>query len=680
MQNIDAVLKIGDVCEVQGKTIIVKIYKNKNLSDLFFDGDLIRNVSVGSFIEIKKGFTSLIGKIEGEKLIEDSKVISSNLPTSTYQRYLTISLSGHLTRKLKFIGGTTELPLIGNEAYILTNDKIKIIHNLASSQIEESIQIAESHIEKMPISLPIDGLINTHIAIFGNTGSGKSNTLTSLYKAVFEKLDIALGTNKFKAKCKFLLFDFNGEYTSEKCITNKKKVYKLNTRTNGSDKIPLLGEGILDIDVISIICEATEKTQKPMLERALRKYKQTQDKQNPLGYAKAILKIQIQKTFLLADKARITTLLGYFSSIFNDSDDLQNDITILSDGSVKLISAKSVGNGFINSMDSQNIINSNLFNKLNEFEFTQNKFNNFIKFVYIQLVDDIINSRVANEHVKPVLGKLKQKKAYIEKVIDFEGGDFWAGTNFVVISLDRVNIDIKKLLPLLVAKTVYDEKKNSRDNKSLNIIIDEAHNILSNESFRETEAWKDHRLETFEEIIKEGRKFGTFLTISSQRPNDISHTITSQAHNYFIHRLVNERDLNSISKAVSYIDRITEESIPTLPTGICIFSGISTQIPLKLKINELATEDQPNSNTFRFFDETEVNQESELANYLDVTDEELEIMDIELLENTGRTNQALYSYYFEVTETTPADVLIRNNWKVGESINGIPLNILNEER
>lgn len=58
--------------------------------------------------------------------------------------------------------------------------------------------------------------------------------------------------------------------------------------------------------------------------------------------------------------------------------------------------------------------------------------------------------------------------------------------------------------------------------KSLHIIIDEAHNILSITSERESQTWKDYRLETFEEIIKEGRKFGVFLTISSQRPSDIS--------------------------------------------------------------------------------------------------------------------------------------------------------------
>jgi hypothetical protein len=38
---------------------------------------------------------------------------------------------------------------------------------------------------------------------------------------------------------------------------------------------------------------------------------------------------------------------------------------------------------------------------------------------------------------------------------------------------------------------------------SLHIIVDEAHNILSSNSDRESKEWKDYRLETFEEIIKD---------------------------------------------------------------------------------------------------------------------------------------------------------------------------------
>ena len=153
-----------------------------------------------------------------------------------------------------------------------------------------------------------------------------------------------------------------------------------------------------------------------------------------------------------------------------------------------------------------------------------------------------------------------------------------------------------------ISKKEYSDHKSYNNSKSLNIIIDEAHNILSKESFREAESWKDYRLETFEEIIKEGRKFGVFVTISSQRPNDISSTITSQAHNYFIHRLINQKDLATISNAVSYIDRYTEASIPTLPTGTCIFSGVASQMPLKINVKPLPEELKPKSHTLKFAD------------------------------------------------------------------------------
>jgi len=153
----------------------------------------------------------------------------------------------------------------------------------------------------------------------------------------------------------------------------------------------------------------------------------------------------------------------------------------------------------------------------------------------------------------------------------------------------------------MLAKEMYATHKKE-NSKILNIIVDEAHNILSKSSFRETADWKDYRLETFEEIIKEGRKFGVFLTISSQRPNDISETIISQAHNYFIHQLINQRDLQTIGNAVSYIDKVTEEAIPTLPIGTCIFSGLATPMPLKLKIKELPDSNKPESHTLKFED------------------------------------------------------------------------------
>jgi DNA helicase HerA-like ATPase len=173
---------------------------------------------------------------------------------------------------------------------------------------------------------------------------------------------------------------------------------------------------------------------------------------------------------------------------------------------------------------------------------------------------------------------------------------------FTVISLRHVNLEMKKVLPLLICRQLYDDKKQPGAPEYLNIIIDEAHNILSTSSARESEVWKDYRLETFEEIIKEGRKFGVFLTIASQRPHDISETIISQLHNYFLHRLVNNLDIMAVERAVSYLDKVSFESLPILPTGTCVLSGISAQIPLVVTIDTIPERHEPNNRTITLVD------------------------------------------------------------------------------
>jgi DNA helicase HerA-like ATPase len=243
-----------------------------------------------------------------------------------------------------------------------------------------------------------------------------------------------------------------------------------------------------------------------------------------------------------------------------------------------------------------------LYKQVDRFSFGANFLDNLISALYLQLVMDVITNRAQNEHIAPLINRLKSKKYEIEKLFSFDGEQTFWEKNVVVVNLHDVNLEMKKTIPLLLAKRLYEEQKSEGKDRTLSLIIDEAHNILSKQSSREAETWKDYRLETFEEIIKEGRKFGVFVTLASQRPSDISPTIASQAHNYFIHRLINQTDLNMIASAVSYVDRVTEESIPTLPTGTCVFSGVVTQIPLKIHVRELDTASRPTSATKKFSD------------------------------------------------------------------------------
>lgn len=216
----------------------------------------------------------------------------------------------------------------------------------------------------------------------------------------------------------------------------------------------------------------------------------------------------------------------------------------------------------------------------------------------LQYYNDIISGFANREHLAPLIKRLSERVPSIKQVIQVSD-DAFTKAPLTVISLRNVNLAMRKVIPMIVCKYLYDNKKRSDPcgQRYLNFIIDEAHNILSPQSSRESEAWRDYRLETFEEIIKEGRKFGVFLTIASQRPHDISETVISQLHNYFLHRLVNNLDIHAIERAVSYLDRVSFESLPILPTGTCVLAGVSAQVPVAVQIGQLPPAAAPNSRT-----------------------------------------------------------------------------------
>lgn len=594
----EAVLRVGEVSAVSGRKISVTVDKDKNLSELFFDGDLVRNIAVGSYIDIRKGFLSLIAKVDGENAKTTNVEEKSDPMSSTGVRVLSVSLVGFLDRRGIFFGGTKELPLVGNEAFLLTKEKVHQIHRLVASG-GVSLSIATSDYEGYDIELPVDGLMNSHIAIFGNTGSGKSNTLAMLYQTFIAEMrkrnEVA-----FNDKCRICVFDFNGEYSSETCLTEEKTVYNLSTRTNEGDKLPFSDEGLLDIEMLSILADATEKTQKPFLRRALSLRKRIMSGDDALGHLRNTLRNQITSILQMSDKVRADLLFDYLRQVLPEAQVDGAPIDIASDLEWHNNSAEFTRNGTFLKQNSAGIPNTIVYRRVEDFDLSDDIIHNFITFGYIQLIYDVLSNRAQNEHIAPAINKLKSKQRDIQKVLDTGAVANLFEKNVVVINLHDANLEMKKTIPLLISKKIYQDQKSSFADRSLSIVIDEAHNILSRESSREAESWKDYRLETFEEIIKEGRKFGVFVTIASQRPNDISATITSQAHNYFIHRLVNQKDLQAISSAVSYIDQLTEESIPTLPTGTCIFSGIAGQMPLKLSIRKLDDILQPRSNTVRF--------------------------------------------------------------------------------
>src|ERR1041385_3318272 len=207
----DSIFQIGKVISVKGRTIEVKVDKTKNTSHLVYRGELLKNISVGGYIKIIKGFTKIIGKVEGEVITEDKLFIKRKGYVSEKEkvnRILTVSLLGFF-KGTNFERGIKELPLIDNECFLLHKREFEQVHDFIRND-DDPITLGTLSFEMgQEIRVGINGLFASHIGIFGNTGSGKSYTLAKIYRELFLKY---IDKRKFRMHAKFFLIDFNGEY------------------------------------------------------------------------------------------------------------------------------------------------------------------------------------------------------------------------------------------------------------------------------------------------------------------------------------------------------------------------------------------------------------------------------------------------------------------------------------
>lgn len=596
--------KVGQVIEVRGQKLRIRVFENKNSNILIYQGKIIKNVSVGSFVKIPKGFNNIIGKIEGEYIQESSlpannaKSIRFTKESETIDRIIEVSIMGVLDDD-RFRRGLIDIPLVFSDVFILDDNEVQKIFEFSKNKDTAICIGAINDYKEEKLYVDTSLLFASHIGIFGNTGSGKSNTLAKLYTECFKKFKNTSGFDKSK----FIVIDFNGEYIST--FDSEKTVYNLSTRTNQGDKIPISPSFLEDLDVWAIICEATEKTQRPFLNRTISLYKRLRVINNGdisiEHYIKKILSSLFDNYFELPTLfvKQFNLIKEILALLFENTDNAikildtiyprtqQSKIVLCRDAEDSLLWA-----------DSREKMNENItepilttlteFRKPDEYSL----FDFSIKYKYM---DELSSQRINEEHISPLIARFENRSKKVKQIFNVTTNI--SASWLSIYSLADVNIEFKKIIPLIICKYSYERHKQNQGEKSLHFIIDEAHNILSTASERESQTWKDYRLETFEEIIKEGRKFGVFLTISSQRPFDISETIISQLHNYFIHRLVNNEDIRAIGKAVSFIDNTSYEMISVLPQGACIFTGVASNFPVLVQVDLLPKPLQPKSTT-----------------------------------------------------------------------------------
>ncbi len=96
-------------------------------------------------------------------------------------------------------------------------------------------------------------------------------------------------------------------------------------------------------------------------------------------------------------------------------------------------------------------------------------------------------------------------------------------------------------------------------------------------------------------IAKEGRKYGVFLGLVSQRPAELDPTILSQCSTLFVMRLANDRDQAIVRSAVSDAAGSLLSFVPSLGTREVFAFGEGVAMPTRLKFKELPKQYLPHS-------------------------------------------------------------------------------------
>jgi hypothetical protein len=88
-------------------------------------------------------------------------------------------------------------------------------------------------------------------------------------------------------------------------------------------------------------------------------------------------------------------------------------------------------------------------------------------------------------------------------------------------------------------------------------------------------------------IAKEGRKYGVFLGLVTQRPAELDPTILSQCSTLFVMRMANERDQEIVRAAVSDAAANLLDFVPALGTAEAFTFGEGIAMPARLRFKQL---------------------------------------------------------------------------------------------
>lgn len=657
--------EIGRVVSVDSFKVIIELDDNIKGTQKSGYYDIYEVAKVNSYVILPIGSDKIVALITRVKSFEDNEIekLTGGIKFSKSKRHLLATMLGTISEG-KYLDGVYNYPILDNPVwYIIKEDLEKNFDNISSKdeidyQKDFYLPIGKnSNFPDYDIKINPDKFFAKHSAILGNTGSGKSCTVTSILQALF---NFNYSTNKeYKKDLKsatIIIFDTNGEY--KKAFEGYKNINAFTISEDGM-RVPYW---FMNYEDFEYLFEPSPGTQAPILKKALgllknenifekdeeilvRNYEisllakiknvcdpSSKELKTFVYYhlencltlkileEEIILKEKLKK--LYKEKEKIVENRGFLNgeinlavseAVFLETTNVLNKITSSKTKSYENIDLPKYFNF-------NNLINSGLDEAINDIEENQNKYREYISGLKLRLasfMSDLRKSEPLLFNEKDIENSLEIFFKYIFGSKELIAGNLFAEyknkndtskrkNQIIILDLSLIPFELLETITGLIGRLILEfaqrinkveDYKEERGNYPISLILEEAQNYIP-EVDRNNK--KSITKKVFERIAREGRKFGVSLIVSSQRPSELSKTILSQCNTFIVHKLQNPEDQKYIKQIVSSANEDLLNQLPILPQQHAIIMGEAVRTPSQLRINDITS--KPDSNNPKFIE------------------------------------------------------------------------------
>jgi len=536
-----------------------------------------------------------------------------------------------------FRRGVEAYPTVGDPVLLPTQYQLRaIVESGENRRVKIGISPLAANAE---VKIDPDRLFGRHLAVLGNTGSGKSCSVAGLIRWSMEAARKARGGVDPNAR--FVVLDPNGEYAKAFDGVGKVRVFSVDPKPDSGIEQLQVPLWFWNSAEWSAFTQASAKAQRPTLIQALRTVRDgaVEAAFTPSHDMRRFLRtlvsvIQIERS---AGRpwANFPHPKNFSEKIRKWQQGLEQDASFSTDESAALTALRDQISAFSAARTGQ----------YPKYDFTRSEIDEFLRLTQAAHAafggsdtdilpidadvpraftgDQLLRSVEANaellgvsEYVETMLMRIRTilSDSRMKTITsDTDGatlhdwlantiGDNQASNGTVtVIDLSLVPAEVVHIVTAVIARMTLEalqryRKLNQGKTLPTVLVMEEAHTFIKRyQDDAENQNAAAICCQVFEKIAREGRKFGLGLVLSSQRPSELSPTVLSQCNSFLLHRISNDRDQELVHKLVPDNLRGLLRDLPSLPSRHAVLLGWASELPVLVQMNALPESQRPKS-------------------------------------------------------------------------------------